>query len=82
MCRGGVGFETSSAAGMGRSAGCKFDTTRLKWGERSRGWQLEFAGDVGKAARGVPKADDFQTLILQIRSVDDAIGAANHFPQI
>jgi hypothetical protein len=37
---GGVGFETSSAEGAGRRPGCKFDTTRLRWGERSHDRQL------------------------------------------
>ena len=37
---------------------------------------------MGKSACSVPEADDFNALFIAPQSVDDAIGAANHFPQI
>jgi hypothetical protein len=40
-CPGGAEFETSSA-------GCKFDTTSLAWGECSRDWQLAWPSKFSK----------------------------------
>ena len=40
------------------------------------------AWDVRKSACPVPEADNFNSLIITSQPVDDAIGTANHFPQI
>ena len=40
------------------------------------------AGDAGESARGVPESDDVNALVVLLEPVNDAIGTANHFPQI